>query len=627
MNGSLSRELLKALWKVLKRRKTMLHWFPTPYPDELLYSLFARYHIRSGNTSPKMTTEDLFGKRTVRSVWDLPANLNTLSYRLNSYMDSDQFIDQHTMFPYYAAFLLPWQKRKVKKSMLDLKGSTIHTRIGISASGVKPKKYLWTCTLCMGSDMDRYGETYWRRTHQAPGVFICPTHQTPLEETDRLVKAENQHEYIGASPSIKRKPMNLNTFTQEEVGHLSDIAQYTSNILNGQALQGSANRIRKKYIERLKREDLASLNGFVKRDRVYQSFRSMFSDQLLDVLQSQVVFEEADWLTMIFQKHRKSFHPLRHILILMYLNTELEELFKERYCPFGKGPWLCLNSACESFERSVVTSLSITICSDTRKPVGTFECACGFVYSRRGPDQEAGDRYRVGTIKKYGEVWENTLVKLVNKGVTLKDISLKLNADRETVKKYAARLDLKVYWKPPKNEKRKAEPSIVGTERLEEKKGEWLELQKKYPHKSKTSLRKTAPDVYAFLYRHDRNWLHTYSPLRKQSTPSLRRVDWEERDAELLEGVKELMKNWDCGPEKPTKKTETAIGKKVGKLSWIQKCGDKLPRTMGYIREVEESVESFQKRRVDFALRKSKEEQERIIEWKIYRKAGLRPDV
>ncbi|MGF3105969.1 TniQ family protein [Rossellomorea sp. DUT-2] len=56
----------------------MLLWFPTPYPDELLYSVFARYHVRSGNTSPKITTEELFGTRSIRSVWDLPANLNIL---------------------------------------------------------------------------------------------------------------------------------------------------------------------------------------------------------------------------------------------------------------------------------------------------------------------------------------------------------------------------------------------------------------------------------------------------------------------------------------------------------------------------------------------------------------------
>jgi hypothetical protein len=141
----------------LGRMKKMLHWFPTPYPDELLYSVLARYHVWSGNTSPKMTIEELFGKRTVRSVWDLPANLNMLLSQLGSYWKAEQLINNHTMYPYYAAFLLPQQAKQVKKSMLDTDGSTIHTRIGVAASNVKIKTNLWACSDCIEEDMNTYG--------------------------------------------------------------------------------------------------------------------------------------------------------------------------------------------------------------------------------------------------------------------------------------------------------------------------------------------------------------------------------------------------------------------------------------------------------------------------------------
>ena len=44
----------------------MLPYFPAPYPDELLYSLLARYHRHTCSVSPKGTLEDLFGSRNVR---------------------------------------------------------------------------------------------------------------------------------------------------------------------------------------------------------------------------------------------------------------------------------------------------------------------------------------------------------------------------------------------------------------------------------------------------------------------------------------------------------------------------------------------------------------------------------
>ena len=88
----------------------------------------------------KMTTEELFGKRTVRSVWDLPANLNILLGQLGSYWDASQLINNNTMYPYYATFSLPKQAEQVRESMLDSDGSTIHTRIGVAASNVKLKQ-------------------------------------------------------------------------------------------------------------------------------------------------------------------------------------------------------------------------------------------------------------------------------------------------------------------------------------------------------------------------------------------------------------------------------------------------------------------------------------------------------
>ena len=37
----------------------MLSYFPATYPDELLYSVLARYHRHTCSTSPKWTMNDL----------------------------------------------------------------------------------------------------------------------------------------------------------------------------------------------------------------------------------------------------------------------------------------------------------------------------------------------------------------------------------------------------------------------------------------------------------------------------------------------------------------------------------------------------------------------------------------
>lgn len=81
-----------------------LHWFPQPFPDELLYSLAVRYHRLSANCSYRRTSQDLFGgySRTCGSI--LPCCLGTLSQELAPAYPVDELINRFTLLPLYEPF-------------------------------------------------------------------------------------------------------------------------------------------------------------------------------------------------------------------------------------------------------------------------------------------------------------------------------------------------------------------------------------------------------------------------------------------------------------------------------------------------------------------------------------------
>ena len=54
----------------------MLGQFPKPYPDELLYSVLARYYVRSGYSNYVFVAEDLFQNRYVRPSFEYISPLN-----------------------------------------------------------------------------------------------------------------------------------------------------------------------------------------------------------------------------------------------------------------------------------------------------------------------------------------------------------------------------------------------------------------------------------------------------------------------------------------------------------------------------------------------------------------------
>ncbi|MEO1673589.1 MAG: TniQ family protein, partial [Cyanobacteria bacterium J06631_2] len=92
----------------------MLGFFPTLYPGELLYSAIARYQIRSGNLSPKVTIEELFGSRTITATADLPCGLDNLVANLPPYssVTAESLIEDHTLYTFYAPFLPPKRAKR-----------------------------------------------------------------------------------------------------------------------------------------------------------------------------------------------------------------------------------------------------------------------------------------------------------------------------------------------------------------------------------------------------------------------------------------------------------------------------------------------------------------------------------
>ncbi|MBP2120455.1 hypothetical protein J2Z45_004064 [Cohnella lubricantis] len=101
------------------------------------------------------------------------------------------------------------------------------------------------------------------------------------------------------------------------------------------------------------------------------------------------------------------------------------------------------------------------------------------------------------------------------------------------------------------------------------------------------------------------------------------RVNWEKRDLELSWLVEEACKAMlSDETRKPTRITLSAVGKKVGKLSLLEKRKKKIPITMQVLSRYLESVKDFQIRRVRWAADQMAGEWP-LRKWKLVKKAGL----
>ncbi|GAB4525467.1 MAG: TnsD family Tn7-like transposition protein [Pleurocapsa sp.] len=610
----------------------MLGFFPTLYRGELLYSAIARYQIRSGNLSPKANIEELFNSRTITATADLPCGLDNLVQNLPPYssVTADSLINNHTLYPFYAPFLPPKRAKRVKEFMKSSKGGNIHTTAGVMASAIFTPQYFRFCPECLKEDLNNYGETYWHRLHQIQGVIFCPIHKVALQNSQIPIQGLNKHQYEAARKSNCQVEDLKLEYSQRAIAQLIDLAQDISLLLENSYPSHTLEWFTKRYQTLLIERGYANVSGRVKHEKLIDDFLYSYDTEFLEIIDSSVGYKDrSNWLSQIVRKHRKVFHPIRHLLMIRFLTDSIDTFFQNnrQYRPFGKSPWLCLNAAAEHYLQPVVTDLEISHCLENKKPLGTFSCDCGMIYSRSGEDKTEEDKLRIGRVITYGQVWEDKLRELVEvKKLGLRATARELRVDPNTINRYTALLDLTPSWT---RNKPKLKPKKVISSNEEEikqqKRDIWLSLQQRNPKLSKTDLRKLAPHIYAWLYRCDRTWLNENSPKLKQPKASVNRIDWNIRDEEILTQAKNVVKQL-LKEDKPVRITISRIGAKLGLKALLEKHLGKLPRTKAYLESVKETVEDFQVRRIEWAVEELDRQGEEVRSWKILKLAGLRED-
>lgn len=598
----------------------MLIFFPTPYPDELLYSICARYHVRSGNISYKRTLDDIFENRSLTASVFLPSGIGSLVKSINNAgtFNEQKVIYKHTMFLFFTAFLSEEKSQQIYQSMCSDDGKSIYVRAGINASGVPQNKYLRFCSKCMKEDKEKYGEHYWHRSHQIPGIHCCLKHLSPLYNSAVRTVPDNKHRFqIPTSNNciVAKESCVFNGVKKETIRAYLDIfdqlAPYIEQLMNDPFPKHDLQWFDHKYRSKLMEMNIAYYTGRVKQTTWREYFSTLYDNEVLQLFSSSLR-DEGDWLSIIVQKNRKSFHPIRHLLVMSALGLSLEDVFsREIEEPFGKPNWYCLNTVCQYYHQPVIEEVTITLCEKTKAPIGTFTCPrCGFSYTRRGPDNNEKDRYRKTRVKQYGHVWKGKLQEYAGMGLGLRELSRKMGADPNTIKRYlnaviACNLD---------TEQKEA---------LIKDRQNWLSLQMRYPKKSINQLRKLEKALYMRLYRNDKEWLKANSPNRIRRKSSAK-INWNERDEEILAEVIKVVEFLLKEENSPVQITIGKVGYLIGERALLEKKLDNLPKTKLYLQKNIETIEQFQERRIQYAIKQFRKNGEKLIPWKIMRRAGIK---
>lgn len=300
----------------------MISNFPAPYPDELIYSVIARYAVHNGILSPKYLTEELFNNRNLTPTYDLPSHLDRLASYLPDHYNAPILINQHTLLPIYQPFQPDIVMTYAMQALRGEQYQSLHTKLGKNASRIKSVSFFRFCPHCWQEQMQQYGEVYWKRSWQITGYEYCTRHQQSLSVSSIFCNGIDRKFYFAHLNALKESSQLV--LNPQDVNHHIELAGLIEELLAHSTSTTIKNFsiLSDTYFLLLKDRDLLLNRKNINYEKVRQLVVDYWGESFLQYYQLGDLSSENCWLKNICRKHRKAFSYLEHLIVLRALIPE-----------------------------------------------------------------------------------------------------------------------------------------------------------------------------------------------------------------------------------------------------------------------------------------------------------------
>lgn len=537
----------------------MIAPWPIPYSDETLYSWIARYRTRVRHPSIQSLMEDLFGSPRVAASTDFAYGIDHLAARLRPCLSLSgaDLVNNHTLFPFYAPFLGARQADillEVIENGLPKRRPPFNPRRG----SVKVPEFLRFCPECATEERNMYGECYWHRLHQVPGIEVCERHEVWLESTSSPARSLGAwHPFSLAQDTVPTAEGRLLSTHEPGRSVLLQLAHDAASLLQQPFFSADPSALWKRYRFVLREQGLCSFRGKVAITELLRRFHRLYPETMLARLGgTSDRLASGRGILQLARKPKGGLPPVYHLLMMQLLGKTAEQFFAipAEANDFGSGPWPCLNPVARHYLDRVIPTHSVAIQKDGGRPVATFTCQCGFHYARVGPDWGPLAQFSYTRVDSYGSLWDRRFQRLwLSEDMTLALISKAVGIAEENLSMHAARLKLPVWRRnsghsPVAGRKRswRGRPSSPDVMTIQLMRAEWKRLALVSRPQDKPARQR----LYHWLYRHDHTWLvrQPSGTRLPRYTRGVDRISWEARDRCLAQAIEQVATSLKLSP-------------------------------------------------------------------------------
>jgi hypothetical protein len=435
-------------------------------------------------------------------------------------------------------YFLPFQSPRIATIAFDaMRGASIgglKFQLGLITSHFRANFPLKSCPECMFIDRIEYGSTYWRRSHQLPGTWLCLEHDQPLLESTLKSTSASRFNWVLPDESHLRSVVDKSDHKKSDrLKQLAVSNKFLINLPEGWYFDTAT--LARTMNRKLFLNNLSSDSGRLKTKEIGASFFD-FIVPICSVEDFHAVGQSLSIATTqacgYFHRLQKITHPLRHIFMINWLF----------------GDWVKFISAYHqevadfSHEQEPISQKSITQNSGSNKSVACFTKTCEHFFKVENLSANAiGAKLGVTistVINHLSKVGIHTprrpkllkaekaieLRKILLKGIAKKEAASMSGISIQTVTKFLiSEAGLYTRWR-----------QLIFSQTQQENRDSWADLLSGNQSASIKLLRSIEPKTFTWLYRNDRAWLEEKNTTRLIPSQSIgRSVDWATRDKDM----------------------------------------------------------------------------------------------
>lgn len=418
------------------------------------------------------------------------------SIRKYAHRTIDEMISDHTILPFFRAFLRQEIYDGAEISLLSGRGEFLHSRLSLIANriSVSESERLRYCPICSELDYEAHGHTFWRVHHQLPMMTLCSKHTVHLNCV-HVARREIALPKNGSSNSV---------CLRNDIRRELQLCKLVTNAFDYRGSSLNSESLRQCYIHRLESIGLATANGSIRMDQLRKKLKFYWQDIHVASIPKTLtsIFlnnNSVAYPASMFYQQNCQHHPIKHLLLIGLL-FETWDGFIKAYSQTTQLPSLAslrapnALSLVDNNEKDIIALL--TAGKSMRSVAETVHRSVGYIKKVA----YLGNFQVNSRAKRIFEAEKGLIIQLAKKGKASASIAKSLKCSVGAIEQIISQI-------PGLVQERKLIRFVRRRNMYRKVILNLVEL-----HSRRTDIKSAASRQYTWLYKHDKEWLYGVLP-------------------------------------------------------------------------------------------------------------------